>query len=236
MAKIAAKRKAFKAKITALKERLQTVSGDLVDSKRKAILSLEINDLVQQTKDGSLDPVDVLQAYQVSLFEFGPYLQLHIIYAFLKARALVCTSQTNAICDFIDEALEIATNLKQIPVSERGPLFGVPVSVKECFYVKGYDHTIGLARFIGCPAQQDGGFVQVTIEALMDLRSWRFVFRDLKNWEQYRSVWPTSRKPCTVSGAPTPSTGKQPTLTTLRDHQADRPAARLPCWPKEGPF
>ena len=76
MAKIAAKRRAFKAKITALKERLQTVSGDLVDAKRKAILSLDINDLVQQTKDGSLDPVDVLQAYQVSLFEFGPYLQL----------------------------------------------------------------------------------------------------------------------------------------------------------------
>ena len=45
--------------------------------------------------------------------------------------------------------------------SERGPLYGIPVSVKECFYLEGYDTTVGLAKHINCPATKDAPFIAV---------------------------------------------------------------------------
>ena len=44
---------------------------------------------------------------------------------------------------------------------ERGPLYGIPISVKECFYLEGYDTTIGLAKHINCPSTEDSPFVAV---------------------------------------------------------------------------
>lgn len=48
-----------------------------------------------------------------------------------------------------------------MPEEKRGPLYGLPVSIKECFYVKGYDHTNGLAKEIGKPSENDGSFIKV---------------------------------------------------------------------------
>ena len=61
----------------------------------------------------------------------------------LKARALIATSETNCVVDFMDESLEIAKSIRSVTVSDRGPLYGIPLSVKECFFVKGYDSTAG---------------------------------------------------------------------------------------------
>ena len=41
-------------------------------------------------------------------------------------------------------------------------MYGLPISVKECFFVKGYDATAGLARYIDSPAEEDGGMVKVS--------------------------------------------------------------------------
>jgi Asp-tRNA(Asn)/Glu-tRNA(Gln) amidotransferase A subunit family amidase len=43
----------------------------------------------------------------------------------------------------MDESLEIAKSIRSVSVSDRGPLYGIPLSVKECFFVKGYDSTAG---------------------------------------------------------------------------------------------
>ncbi len=58
---------------------------------------------------------------------------------------MIATEETNCIVDFIDESLDIAKALRKVPEKERGPLFGVPFSVKECFFVRGYDATAGKA-------------------------------------------------------------------------------------------
>ena len=57
----------------------------------------------------------------------------------------MATEETNCIVDFIDESLDIAKALRNVPETDRGPLFGVPLSVKECFFVRGYDATAGNA-------------------------------------------------------------------------------------------
>ena len=69
------------------------------------------------------------------------------------------TDWTNCICDFIDECNGWAKALREVPPSKRGPLYGLPVSLKECFYVQGYDTTAGMARWIDKPREQDGPLV-----------------------------------------------------------------------------
>ena len=86
-----------------------------------------------------------------------------IISFLCQAKALVATERTNCVVDFCDESLEEAKKLEILSPNQRGPLYGVPISIKECFVVKGYDSTGGLAKEIGKLALEDGSFVKVTI-------------------------------------------------------------------------
>lgn len=52
------------------------------------------------------------------------------------------TDRTNCVCEFITEASEWARAMEGVPRRGRGPLYGLPVSIKECFNVKGYDQVI----------------------------------------------------------------------------------------------
>lgn len=42
-----------------------------------------------------------------------------------------------------------ADEISMVPASKKALLHGVPVSIKECFAVKGTDATIGLTKFAG---------------------------------------------------------------------------------------
>jgi len=152
--KMQKKREELAARKKNLEERL-FVNGSLMTSEREAIVSTDIKILLDDLRSGKLQPLQVLEAYQ--------------------AKALLADKDINAVCDFITEATAWAKALSEIPEEERGPLFGLPISVKECFYVKGYDCTIGLAQFIGKPAQEDSVFVQ----ALKDLHAIPFCLTNI---------------------------------------------------------
>ena len=77
---------------------------------REDILRLGIEELQARLKSNQLEPVAVLQAYQ--------------------AKALAVNEEINAVCDFILEATEQAEALALLPPEERGPLHGLPLSVK----------------------------------------------------------------------------------------------------------
>ena len=47
-----------------------------------------------------------------------------------KALNIYVTKEINAVCDFILEATEQAKALATLPKEERGPLYGLPLSVK----------------------------------------------------------------------------------------------------------
>ena len=77
---------------------------------REAILGLPIGKLLDKLKTDQLQPLEVLKAYQ--------------------AKALSVNEEINAVCDFILEATEQAEALAALPKEERGPLYGLPISVK----------------------------------------------------------------------------------------------------------
>lgn len=141
MQKITVKRAKIEEKKRQLKRILTDNStGEMMTLERETILALHINELLLKLRSGDLDPLAVLEAFQ--------------------ARALEATDSTNCVVDFLLEARHVAMDLRNLSEHDRGPLHGLPISVKECYYVKGYDATVGLIRYLNCPAQEDAAMVK----------------------------------------------------------------------------
>ncbi|XP_059095221.1 fatty acid amide hydrolase 1-like [Tigriopus californicus] len=149
LGKIRGLRERIAAKKLAMVERLsQKASQDpghggssaLVTRERLEIISMPLEHLLDQLKGGQLKPIQVLEAFQ--------------------ARALEVTEEHNCVCDFITEARDWALALESVPGDQRGPLYGLPMSIKECYFVKGYDATVGLSRFINQPLPADASIIQ----------------------------------------------------------------------------
>ena len=84
-------------------------------------------DLLSRLQSGQLSALTALTAYQ--------------------AAALEVAEKTNCVTQWLQEAGEEARRLDQLPPDARGPLHGVPVSVKECYEVAGTFATAGMAVF-----------------------------------------------------------------------------------------
>ena len=86
------------------------IDGILLTKEREDILKKDIVTLLEELRNGSLKPLEVLEAYQ--------------------AKSLVVDRDINAVCDYITEARDWARELESIPVEDRGALYGLPISVK----------------------------------------------------------------------------------------------------------
>ncbi|XP_034510961.1 vitamin D3 hydroxylase-associated protein [Ailuropoda melanoleuca] len=75
--------------------------------------------------------------------------------------ALKVHKEVNCLTDFLGECEEQLQALKKLKKAERGPLYGVPVSLKDVYDCKGHDSTCGLAQFPEKPAAKDGVIVKV---------------------------------------------------------------------------
>uniref|UniRef100_A0A4W2DWC2 Fatty-acid amide hydrolase 1 n=1 Tax=Bos indicus x Bos taurus TaxID=30522 RepID=A0A4W2DWC2_BOBOX len=69
--------------------------------------------------------------------------------------------EVNCLTDFLDECEEQLQALKKLKKSERGLLYGVPISLKDVYDCMGHDSTCGLAQFLEKPAAKDGVIVKV---------------------------------------------------------------------------
>ena len=71
------------------------------------------------------------------------------------------------VIDCFDQARLDAKRLDALQAEGKtaGPLHGVPISIKECFFVAGTDCTIGVDRFVGKPSNEDGPLVRRLREA-----------------------------------------------------------------------
>ncbi len=78
--------------------------------RQREITALDLPELKQQLQDGRLSVVEVVEAF--------------------IAKAVEANRDTNAITEFLEDALERAQALDKVPQEERGPLHGVPISLK----------------------------------------------------------------------------------------------------------
>ncbi|XP_070563645.1 fatty-acid amide hydrolase 1-like [Ptychodera flava] len=136
--KAAEKRQEAEKSKEELSEKLQTEDEDEL-AQREAIVTKSLSELSAALKSGELTPVQVLQAFQ--------------------AKAMETTKELNCVTEPILEAESLAEDLEE--EDKGGLLYGIPVSVKENVNIKGYDSTMGFAKFIDMPAESDSVVVQV---------------------------------------------------------------------------
>ncbi|KAM7538573.1 hypothetical protein Aperf_G00000055328 [Anoplocephala perfoliata] len=107
------------------------------------ITGLPLPKLIEKLRNQELSPSDALLAYQHKAFEVDKRL--------------------NCVTEFLYPELS-EVNLK-------GPLAGVPVSLKECFGMKNCDSCCGCTRYVDEPHQQDA----VALKIILDLGGIPFV-------------------------------------------------------------
>ncbi|KAM5322509.1 LOW QUALITY PROTEIN: fatty-acid amide hydrolase 1-like [Glossophaga mutica] len=102
----------------------------------EALLALTLPQLVQKLHNGELSQQAVLFTYLGKAWEVN--------------------KETNCVTTYLADC---ETQLSQAP--RQGLLYGVPVSLKECFSYQGQDSTLGLSLNEGVPAECDSMMVQV---------------------------------------------------------------------------
>ncbi|KFU96312.1 Vitamin D3 hydroxylase-associated protein, partial [Chaetura pelagica] len=106
------------------------------------VLSLTMMELVEKLKEGSLSPESVLYSYIGKVSE-----------------ALEVTREMNCVIDFIHGCEDQLQKLKM--QKEKGPLYGVPVSIKDHVNCKGHVSSGGMVKFLGQVQEEDSVIVQV---------------------------------------------------------------------------
>ncbi|XP_053325974.1 vitamin D3 hydroxylase-associated protein-like [Spea bombifrons] len=108
-----------------------------VDSGR--ILSLSLAELVEQLKNGTLSPESALYVY--------------------IEKALEVNKELNCLTDFLPECEAQLQEVKK--QTEKGLLYGVPISLKDNVGYKGHDAHCGLVQMLGNADKEDCVVVQV---------------------------------------------------------------------------
>lgn len=108
----------------------------------KIIVNKPIEELVEEIQKGLLSPVEVLRAY--------------------GKVAVKAHEKTNCVTELL---LPEAETWVESEVNLKGPLAGLPVSLKDSVQVKGFDITVGYAQFAGKPCKDDGPMVKLLKDA-----------------------------------------------------------------------
>ena len=143
-------------------ERSLLVDGVLLSEERRDIVELPVKDLLNKLQDGTLSCVDVMKAYQAKALEVTK--ELNCVTEFIKEAQVIiqyanemtkCSTHPNFFCSFIlkDWALELDQS------TIKGPLHGLPISIKDNIGVAGYDATTGVSIRIDLPAREDAPLV-----------------------------------------------------------------------------
>jgi len=168
---------------------LTSYHGSFTSSER-SVLSKPIEELVQEVHAQVLPPISILHAYGK---------------AALKAHA-----KTNCLTEIMISssekwAVDGSVNMK-------GPLAGIPISLKDSIVVGGYDTSVGYSRNVGNKGEKDGTMVRI----LKDAGAIPYVKTNLPitllSFESTNDVWGRCTNPHNEKYSPGGSTGGEAAL------------------------
>ncbi|EMC99418.1 hypothetical protein BAUCODRAFT_21231 [Baudoinia panamericana UAMH 10762] len=154
------------------------------------ILNEDIEDLVNDVQNGEKKAVDVLRAY--------------------GKVAIKAQESTNCVTEVMLSSAE--TWLERGDINLKGPLAGIPVSLKDSIGVAGFDSSVGYSCNTGKPVKTDGAIVRM----LKDAGAVPFVKTALPvtllSFESFNDVWGRALNPHNPKYSPGGSTGGEGAL------------------------
>ncbi|KAK1755200.1 amidase signature domain-containing protein [Echria macrotheca] len=155
------------------------------------ILDRPIEDLVGAVRDGKTLPLSVLHAY--------------------GKMALRAHTRTNCLTEVMIDSAEASLDR----LDTKGPLAGIPVSLKDTIVVGGYDTTVGYSSFVGNKTAADGPMVRL----LRDAGAVPYVKTNLPitllSFESTNDVWGRCMNPHNIKYSPGGSTGGEAALLAM---------------------
>ncbi|KAL4897500.1 amidase signature domain-containing protein [Aspergillus ambiguus] len=158
----------------------------------KSVINKSIEDLVSGVHDSSLSATDVLRTY--------------------GKVAVKAQEKTNCVTELL---LPEAESWVQSDVNLKGPLAGVPVSLKDSVQVKGFDVSVGYARMSKKPAATDGPMVKLLKDAGAVPYAKTALPVTLLSFESANGLWGRCLNPHVPEYSPGGSTGGEGALLAL---------------------
>ncbi|KAK3935920.1 amidase signature domain-containing protein [Diplogelasinospora grovesii] len=182
--------------------RVSRYHGPLTASDR-ALVSRDIGSIVSDVQSGALSPMDILRTY--------------------GKVALKAHERTNCLTEVMLSSAEDwlrprppgGSTSTAVNINLKGPLAGIPVSLKDTVVVGGYDATVGYSSFVGNKTVEDGPMVRL----LKDAGAVPYVKTNLPitllSFESTNDVWGRCTNPHNKDYSPGGSTGGEAALLAM---------------------
>ncbi|GAD96256.1 acetamidase [Paecilomyces variotii No. 5] len=160
-----------------------------LSASNKDIINKSIEELVQDIHKGSVSSLDVLRTY--------------------GKVAVKAQEKTNCITELL---LPEAEEWVKSEVNLKGPLAGIPISLKDSVQVKGFDITLGYSSFAGKPYKEDGPMVRLLKDAGAVPYAKTALPITLLSFESANGLWGKCLNPHSPGYSPGGSTGGEAAL------------------------
>ena len=161
-------------------------------AQQRSILNAPIGSLVSDVQSGTLSPIDILRIYGKT--------------------AAVAHQRTNCATELL---LPEAESWAKTGVDLKGPLAGIPVSLKDTIVVAGFDASVGYSKKVFKPHQEDGVMVKLLKKAGAIPHVKTALPITLLSFESTNSLWGIAKNPHNTKYSPGGSTGGESALLAL---------------------
>ncbi|KAI1207065.1 amidase [Annulohypoxylon truncatum] len=162
-------------------------------TQEREIIDKPIEELVEGVQNGTIEPIDLLNTY--------------------GKVAVKAHDKTNCLTEVMISEAE--GWIKDGSINLKGPLAGIPVSLKDTINVGGFDSTVGYSSYVGNKPTHDGGHVRL----LKDAGAVPYVKTNmpitLLSFESTNDVWGRCTNPHNNKYSPGGSTGGEAALLAL---------------------